>query len=1723
MTPFAVEIAQARADRDTAARAIEQLQRSIDSLRATIGELNVDLQNAATPQERVRIANAIRVAQRNLQSAERQLPEQRTRHTEAEARLAQRLDQQERALFGEFPAAHQPIVLLPVRLETRFVTTAGRAELLIRVYPDDIHVDSHEPELTADEVEWGRHFWAETWRAGAADTETAIARRHQLWEQIARRYGHGRATWIVLTLRPTNPGDRPAGPVPEGTPLPAPPVHPDRPRRADSWTRAPHARVLPDRWIALGYRRGQRVMLEAGVPIASALAVGPDPSAPPPADSNDERLDVDEGMRWLVNFAEAERVGMGLRVALGGEDARLGFDMLVVFGVRTSETPASAAAALGDLLAGHRFTEGLAFPAPGTPTNNSEARGSGFAPRTLDAAATYPVPAGPPAIPAGANGAILARALGLGADLLTPLDGGMRLEQAEARAMQTLLWPATGGYFLEQLLNVFPDASMDAARSHFLDFTRAQGPLPLVRVGRQPYGVLPATALDRWLATPNEAPFVTALRAIRTRLRPALAGVPRLDRRQTTTQPPTEATILAVLKASPTSSGFDARLLFDHALFGIRGFHGFFELPSQLVRRTQNLRALLTTLGVGGEPRLLTTVLAAASAELRDAVVLDSEGASPTEAEWLAWLRESSYEAIREETGLAARPSSLAYLVLRHAVLAAYAQTAFEIQRAAGAVEPAARAEPAVVDVFEARTRTFGRHPEHALPGVAGRPLHTLTGADHPAAARLDAMRESLGLVRTLPRERLAALFTSTLDLFAYRLDAWVTSLATCRLHELRLATPAGVVVGGFAWLEDVRPAPARQLVSPPPEGEGGSPLAIDPASLGFVHAPSLNQAAMAAVLRSGDSAFPGEENSRPFAVNLTSRRVRLAEYLLDGVREGQPLGALLGYRFERALHDRRLDVYIAPFRRVAPFGELAKAEVAAQDTAAEAVRLKGLPHPDLAAASNALAAAQRRHATLTQEQARLPARLSAAQANLKRLTDQRTQLVAQAQRLENLLRKQPNNELLREQLLEVTLRLRDLPPQISSAQAEVAALQRRQAVIAGEVAAAAREVASLGPRVEQLKRLPHPGLAAAEKAAADAKQTFEARLDAARARRLFPPTATVEVLESAEATHVVDGLALLTLHQSKSIPFGSKNLPAPGTADHRAIVDALEALEAAVDALGDALTAESVYQLVQGNPERAGASLDAVARMDVPPPELEFARTPTSGVALTHRVLLLWNAPAPVVADWPPDPRQVRAGVEPVLHAWVARLLGDPQRIRCDVRLEDRESGALISTDDLRLTSTGLGPLDVLALVDPAGAPKPELERYCADLVIGTAGASASPATTTVRLVFDRQPGWPAGVRSFAEVFEVARAINASLADARALADSDLEHPEAPVAPSTDLEELFARAEALVERLAESHAALEAALAAAPIDPAAIGAALSSMFFYGFADSAGVLGAAAADAHDELVSRARGVSEAANRVLEVVHDAEAKFNRSATTPEEQREHDIARIRQVLGASFVVLPQVGRSGGGDLGLSLGEGDARFDGDRHAALTWLQRIAHVRRPVERVHTVLLYDEAMNGRTPALAVAQLPFVEGERWAALPSRPGAQLPAATVSIVAHTPDPFDAGKPVAGLFIDEWVEVVPAIARTTGVAFNFDEPAAQAPQAVLLAVLPRGEPRWGLAVLEATLLETFELAKLRAVAPEHIAPATDLEQVLPALYFGFNLANDTVSTDFRRARPV
>jgi len=69
-----------------------------------------------------------------------------------------------------------------------------------------------------------------------------------------------------------------------------------------------------------------------------------------------------------------------------------------------------------------------------------------------------------------------------------------------------------------------------------------------------------------------------------------------------------------------------------------------------------------------------------------------------------------------------------------------------------------------------------------------------------------------------------------------------------------------------------------------------------------------------------------------------------------------------------------------------------------------------------------------------------------------------------------------------------------------------------------------------------------------------------------------------------------------------------------------------------------------------------------------------------------------------------------------------------------------------------------------------------------------------------------------------------------------------------------------------------------------------------------------------------------------------------------------------------------------------------------------------------------------------------------------------------------------------------VDEWTEVVPRRTRDTGVAVHFDGPDSEPPQAMLLVVPPVRTGTWSVDDLSPRVNETYELAKSRAVEPEH-----------------------------------
>jgi hypothetical protein len=114
------------------------------------------------------------------------------------------------------------------------------------------------------------------------------------------------------------------------------------------------------------------------------------------------------------------------------------------------------------------------------------------------------------------------------------------------------------------------------------------------------------------------------------------------------------------------------------------------------------------------------------------------------------------------------------------------------------------------------------------------------------------------------------------------------------------------------------------------------------------------------------------------------------------------------------------------------------------------------------------------------------------------------------------------------------------------------------------------------------------------------------------------------------------------------------------------------------------------------------------------------------------------------------------------------------------------------------------------------------------------------------------------------------------------------------------------------------------------------------------------------------------------------------------------------------------------------------------------------------------------------------------------------------------------------MAGLMIDEWVEVVPSRSETTGIAFQHDAPDSRAPQGILLAVPPVQGVAWTAWSMQRLLLETLDAAKLRAIDAEALDnaalnPVTGAQAVgevahfLPALYFAVNVDGDAISPDF------
>jgi hypothetical protein len=316
---------------------------------------------------------------------------------------------------------------------------------------------------------------------------------------------------------------------------------------------------------------------------------------------------------------------------------------------------------------------------------------------------------------------------------------------------------------------------------------------------------------------------------------------------------------------------------------------------------------------------------------------------------WLIDAASTSLDAVRLEEGFIndATPQALLYRYLRHALMLGYYDASYDLHKNAGiltAVQLAAmKPEPRFVHVAEAAAGSAPSESRFAAlyktePLITGSP--TLRVSDYITLnlaflIQTQGLREQLAALAVLADAATAQLeraFAEHIDTCTYRLDAWQLGLVNYQLQQMRYgggqAPQTGVYLGCYAWVENLRPDTTRLVPAQIPRDvaasfTGAAPIMQDPANGGYVHAPSLTQARTAAVLRSGYLANASRDNPETMKVNLSSDRVRLALSLLEGVRNGQSLGALLGYRFERELHDdhglAEVDKFIYPLRKAFP------------------------------------------------------------------------------------------------------------------------------------------------------------------------------------------------------------------------------------------------------------------------------------------------------------------------------------------------------------------------------------------------------------------------------------------------------------------------------------------------------------------------------------------------------------------------------------------------------------------------------------------------------------------------------------------------------------------------------------------------------------------------------------------------------------------------------------
>jgi len=1741
-----------------------------------------------------------------------------------------------------------PILLFPLRLETRFkqIERSGKMvdQLWVRVFPDDISVNSFESDLSDTEIRNTRAYWLARWKAGKD-----VDGNRGAWRSLAAAHGPGRGYWLTKNYVPINWDNEPEkleGEIilatgteealydPELSAISTywqaawkadkdverldnawnnllnvvneeqaiqlikdykpsniddgPPVDTTRDEtvvrvefiifqktidietKLHTWSQPPSTNILPERFVFLAFQNGESAMPpQIGNLIPPKLILGPDPAAEQGVDfklaskedaSNDP--DINEGdlifsenMQWMFNFDEAVAKGMGFKIDITTAQATSGFDRVFVIGLKLSASKGQGKILLEKLFEQHQSSrKGLAIIKQGTPTNNTEEDESGYSWKhdPDDSYDIYFNESGDKPDPTDwynkRDGRWLAELLGIDPGKLDTIENYYCTDICEAKAMQRAMWPATFGHFMDSMMNpVFSKNVSEQTREFFTRYVSGRGNLPAIRVGNQPYGILPATNYTNMKWFIRKPPLVGVVSVgsesdlgnnFLSKLYEILMDV---DKTWTNLQSRVSYVgkegdphqiLLDIIGLHPDSVELYKRYANSfkqiHNLYGIFGFthKGLFSYyPTSYLSAAGLLEKYGYTINENNpEPDIFKQSFFEKSWILRgDRIdkVPNSEVNTigfytPENKNYISWLieaAEDSHDRLRLQDGFLEDkpPTALLYLLLYHSLDLSYIDTSLKLHLSKG-VYTASQVQQAYIEPdfihIEENKETESRwkylyksdvritnDPDIMLEQYISQNIDKL----EEAAAFRDVLA-GLKHLQEVPTAALERAMMEHIDTVSYRYDAWILGYLHMQLEHMRELNISeagrppkqGVFIGAYGWLEDLRPE--NKVLTPVklpdelstvfnPQGD----LVEDASNAGYIMAPSQNHAVTAAILRNGHLSNDEPEGKEELKIKLSSQRVRLALQLIEGIRGGQSLSALLGYQFERGLHDRtdaEVDEFIFDLRKAFPL---------------------------------------------------------------------------------------------------VAKKFKETAPQESE----------------------------------------------------------------------------YDSIDQIEAKNVLDGLAFLEHIEkfgAKKYPF-NLHLPSATQKQEEAINQGVIELIEINDALADLALAESVHQVVLGNYERAAATLDTYSKGNFPPIP-DVIQTPRSGTNLTHRVALQFKTGLSniLVPNSDVTPRMV---AEPAINHWLSSIMPGLDEIECVVRYvnseDDTETEVIVN-----LAEIDLGYIDLLYLlhVDSEQAmstlddliiyfilnnhssrmdqainieytKKQDANKFsvfeitslvaslralllkskpltAADVKLSNEATAENEQTvsldpdrispvitalSTIRTgklaVFINKV---AGIIATEDVVEIVKELDALM---KKISDIFIEassygmpqtgigfvyqwHQSLYSQLRTKLDELIARWErrsseyttSLVTykglrdeytgggrtpsevELVELFALLtkvELKISTNPtiLQDTSLDALLryevdvdnKFTLFYKKLDNITTL---KQDIHnltpliediqalivelppfdiigfditeqlkqieifaDDLKTGAENLSQEIYKRETTADDFLSRVN-GASEPLAKVELVKNAAKAIFGDDFVIVPEftLDTIQGTEWQNTVidseqsqrylqNEMDLDFPMD-----DWLYGISRVREKLYHVENTLLHIEGFNGKTLSLVPSQFPYRENDYWLGMQfpdKNPDTQDPFTidedkllftSIYIEDFVPD-----KPQCGLLLDEWTEVIPSRDETPGLAFHYDQPNTEPPQTLLLVTPSNFTGNWQWQDLVATLHDTLDMAKKRAVEPDHV----------------------------------